>query len=135
MSFFSVRLKIDLTTIQLNIRSDFIIRYIKQQISKYFSCLQPLFNKSIPSNSVISYILTFFLIILGEESVTTFFNNLFQRGADARDCNQYLSVLLERACNEKCIDTMYPVISEAARRVQEISMEATQKNHIIPSIH
>ena len=74
-------------------------------------------------------------IPLDNETIQSFFENLIKSGAEYQDCNQTLSLLLERCSQEKCLDSLFPTISDVAQRIQDVQARRLPRNQLVESIH
>ena len=72
---------------------------------------------------------------LEEQTIKNFFEAAIESGVNVRDCNQYLSVLLERCCSENRVDSLFPVVEAVAQRLQEVTLRQLPNHNIIESIH
>ncbi len=72
---------------------------------------------------------------IDSNTIFDFFENAFQSGTEIQECNEFLSILLERCCNENCLDSLYPVITDVAQKIQEENFNRLPKNYTLQSIH
>ena len=74
-------------------------------------------------------------INLVDKDILAFFEQIIKSGVELKDCNQYLSDLLERCSNEKCLENLFPAISNVAQRIHDANIERMPKNFMTQSIH